>query len=185
MALQEDLLAVLRVRLIFIYHVQPLSVAQSTVPSSHEEPLSVDLSNSQPICMHGSSNLVFVLTKSCEVNTSIIFWSSEAFVDERVAFQLSLTAPSDVVISALPFSSLAIYFSHKEQPIIVHHNASATSASKFQRVDLGDLPLEIAIERGGCLRWEKDATILFVGTVSSDVPLTMTVCSYCQQISHV
>lgn len=56
--LQEDLLAVLRVRLIFIYYVQPLSVAQSTVPSSHEEPLSVDLSDSQPICMRGSSNMV-------------------------------------------------------------------------------------------------------------------------------
>jgi trafficking protein particle complex subunit 11 len=120
-----------------------------------------------------------------KVNTSIIFWLSEAFVDERVAFQLSLTAPSDIVISTLPFSSLAIYFSHKEQPIVVHHNASAMAASKFQRVDLGDLPLEIAAEREGCLRWEKDATILFVGTVSSDVPLTMTVCSYRQQISHV
>ena len=102
-----------------------------------------------------------------------------------MAFQLSLTAPSDVVISALPFSSLAVYFSHKEQPIIVHHNASAKSASKFQRVDLGDVPLEIAAEREGCLRWEKGATILFVGTVSSDVPLTMTVCSCRQQISHV
>jgi trafficking protein particle complex subunit 11 len=95
-----------------------------------------------------------------------------------VAFQLSLTAPSDVVISALPFSSLAIYFSHKEEPIIVHHTASDTSASKFQRVDLGDLPPEIAVEREGCLRWEKGATILFVGTVSSNVPLTMTVCPY-------
>jgi hypothetical protein len=66
MALQEDLLAVLKVRQIFIYHVQPFSVAQSTVPSSHDEPLSVDLSDSQPICMGGFSNLVFVLTESCE-----------------------------------------------------------------------------------------------------------------------
>jgi hypothetical protein len=94
-----------------------------------------------------------------------LYRSSEAFIDERVAFQLSLTALSDVVISALPFSSLAIYFSHKEQPIIVHHDASATSASKFQRVDLGDLPLKIAAEREGCLRWEKGATILFVGSL--------------------
>jgi len=133
--------------------------------------------------MRGSSIPVSALTKSAKVNASIIFWSSEAFVDERVAFQLSLTAPNDVVISALPFSSLAIYFSHKEQPIIVHHNVSATSASKFQRVDLGDVPLEIAAEREGCLRWEKGATILFVGTVSSDVPLKVTVCSYRQQIT--
>jgi len=120
-----------------------------------------------------------------KVNTNIIFWSSEAFVDERVAFQLSLTAPNDVVISALPFSSLAIYFSHRKEPVTVNHNASTTSASKFQRVDLDDLPLEIAAECEGCLRWEKGATILFVGTVSSDVPQTMTVCSYCRQASHV
>jgi len=66
MTLQEDLLAVLKVRLIFIGSVQHLSVVQSTVPSSHVEPLSVDLSDSQPICMRGSSNLVFVLTESCE-----------------------------------------------------------------------------------------------------------------------
>ena len=66
MTLQEDILAVLKVRLIFIYHVQPFSLAQSTVPSSHNEPLLVDLPDSQPICMRGPSNLVLVLTESCE-----------------------------------------------------------------------------------------------------------------------
>lgn len=102
-----------------------------------------------------------------------------------MAFQLSLTAPSDVVLSALPFSSLAIYFSHKEEPVIVYHDRSATSGAEFQRVDLGDLPLEISAERVGCLKWEKGATILFAGTVSSDVPLTMTVCSHRRQTSRV
>ncbi|KAI0002431.1 Gryzun, putative trafficking through golgi-domain-containing protein [Russula compacta] len=140
--IQEDLLAVLK----------------STVPSSHEEPLAVDLSDSEPI-----------------FDTSIIFWSNEAFVDERVAFQLSLTAPSDVVISALPFSSLAIYFSHRKEPVIVHHSADGVSTAKIQRVNLGDLPLEVAAETEGCLRWEKGATILFVGTVLSDKPRTLTI----------
>ena len=102
-----------------------------------------------------------------------------------MAFQLSLTAPSDVVLSGLHFSSLAIYFSHKEEPVVVHHDPSAKSAAEFQRVDLGDLPLEISAEREGCLKWEKGATILFVGTVSSDVPLTMTVCSHHRQTSGV
>ena len=95
-----------------------------------------------------------------------------------MAFQLSLTAPSDVVISDLPFSSLAIYFSHKEEPVVVHHNEDASSDAKIQRVDIGDLPLEIASESEGHLRWEKGATILFAGTVLSDVPLTLTVCSH-------
>lgn len=110
-----------------------------------------------------------------KVDTSVNFWSSEAFIDERVAFQLSLTAPIDLVISDLPFSSLAIYFSHREEPVVVHHNKDGMSAAKIQRVDLGDLSLEIAAESDGYLRWEKGATILFAGTVSSDVPLTLTV----------
>jgi hypothetical protein len=113
-----------------------------------------------------------------KVDTSVNFWSSEAFIDERVAFQLSLTAPIDLVISDLPFSSLAIYFSHREEPVVVHHNKDATSTAKIQRVDLGDLSLEIAGESEGYLRWEKGATILFAGTVSSDVPLTVTVGLY-------
>lgn len=92
-----------------------------------------------------------------------------------MAFQLSLTAPSDLVISGLPFSSLAIYFSHREEPVVVYHIKDATPAAKIQRVDLGDLSPEIAAESEGYLRWEKGATILFAGTVSSDVPLTLTV----------
>ncbi|KAI9441462.1 Foie gras liver health family 1-domain-containing protein [Lactarius indigo] len=131
---------------------------QSTVPSSYNVPLTVDLSDSEPI-----------------FDASVVFWSSGAFVEERVAFQLSLTAPGDVSISALPFSSLAIYFSHKEEPVIVYHNADAVDGAKIQRVDLGDLPLEIATTVQGYLRWEKAATIVFVGNVSSDVPVILAI----------
>lgn len=115
------------------------------------------------------------------VDANVIFWTNEAFIGERVAFQLSLTAPSDVAISALPFSSLAIYFSHLEEPVIVHHNVDAAASGKVQRVDLGNLPLEIATGCQGYLRWEKSATIVFAGTVSSDVPITLTVCSHSSQ----
>ena len=59
----------------------------------------------------------------------------------------------------------------------MYHNLDAASTSKIQRIDLGDLPPEVAAESEGCLRWEKGATILFSGTVSSDVPLTLSVCS--------
>ncbi|KAN0130166.1 Gryzun, putative trafficking through Golgi domain containing protein [Lactarius tabidus] len=141
-ALQEDLLAVLK----------------STVPSSHDVPLAVDLSDSEPI-----------------FNASVVFWWSRAFVEERVAFQLSLTAPGDVSISDLPFSSVAIYFSHKEEPVVVHHNADAVGGATIQRVDLGDLPLGIATTAQGCLRWEQAATIVFVGNVSSEVPATLAI----------
>jgi trafficking protein particle complex subunit 11 len=115
---------------------------------------------------------------STTVDTSVVFWTNEAVVKERVAFQLSITAPSNIAISALPFSSLAIYFSHKEEPVIVYHNLDLAANTKVQRVDLGDLPPEIAVECQGHLQWEKSATIVFAGTVSSDVPITLTVCSH-------
>ncbi len=168
----------LKVGLITIYCEQIFYIAQSTVPSSHDVPLTVDLSNSEPICTCTPLNPLFVLTNVHEVDASVVFWSSGAFVGEHVAFQLSLTAPGDVSISALPFSSLAIYFSHNEEPVIVHHNADAVDGTKIQRVDLGNLPLEIATTAQGYLRWEKAATIVFVGNVSSDVPVTLAVCSH-------
>jgi hypothetical protein len=58
---------------------------------------------------------------------------------------------------------------------MVHHKADAASTGKIERVDLGDLPLENTSESEAYLRWEKGSTIVFVGTVSSDVPLALTV----------
>ena len=115
---------------------------------------------------------------STTVDTSVVFWTSEAVVEERVAFQFSVTAPSDIAISALPFSSLAIHFSHKEEPVMVRHNPGLATSAKVQRVDLGDFPLEVATEYQGYLRWEKSAMIMFAGTVSSDVPMTLAVRSH-------
>ena len=57
--LQEDLLAVLKVGLIIICCEQIFYIAQSTVPSSHDVPLIVDLSDSEPICLYTPFNLLF------------------------------------------------------------------------------------------------------------------------------
>ena len=64
--LQEDLLEVLKVGSIFNCCIQPFSVAQSTVPSAPEEPLTVDLSDSEPICMPASSDPLFLLIERPE-----------------------------------------------------------------------------------------------------------------------
>ncbi|KAI0261262.1 Gryzun, putative trafficking through golgi-domain-containing protein [Gloeopeniophorella convolvens] len=122
------------------------------------EPLTVDLSDSVPI-----------------FDPSVVFWKSEAFVEERVAFQFSLTAPTDIAISALPFSSLAIYFPHSDEPVTVHHDASAATGAEVQRVDLGDVLPGATEDVQGNLRWEKGATIVFAGTVLSAVPITLNI----------
>ena len=45
----------------FIYCIQLFSVAQSTVPSAREGPLTVNLSDSEPICMPAFSDPLFLL----------------------------------------------------------------------------------------------------------------------------
>jgi hypothetical protein len=64
--LQEDLLAVLKVGSIFVCCIQPFSVTQSTVPSVHKGPLTVDLSDSELICMAAFSDPLFLLIERPE-----------------------------------------------------------------------------------------------------------------------
>jgi len=55
---------VLKVGLITIYCEQISYIAQSTVPSSQDVPLTVDLSDSEPICTCTPLNPLFVLTNA-------------------------------------------------------------------------------------------------------------------------
>ncbi|TFY61235.1 hypothetical protein EVG20_g7135 [Dentipellis fragilis] len=157
--IEEDLLAVLR----------------STVPSASHEPLAVDLSESEPI-----------------FDTSVIFWKSTASVNERVAFQVSLSVPPDTSLSSLPFSSLAIYFSHRTEPVMIYQSTNASSAEgegDVQCLDLGEVLADAESEEGegegeegekdeglvANLRWGKGSTVVFTGTVASEVPTTLQV----------
>ncbi|KAF8161338.1 Gryzun, putative trafficking through golgi-domain-containing protein [Crassisporium funariophilum] len=137
-SLEEDLVAVLK----------------STVPSSPDETLLVDLVEAQPI-----------------FDSSVVFWSPEVKVGERAAFQLIMTAPSTVSLASIPFSRLAIHFADKTSPLVVDHAASE-SESTVRRVDLGhatfsdteEPPVVIAD-----LRWLPGSTMVFTGTISSEI----------------
>ncbi|KAA1470414.1 hypothetical protein DENSPDRAFT_849542 [Dentipellis sp. KUC8613] len=162
-SIEEDLLAVLR----------------STVPSTSDEPLAVDLSESEPI-----------------FDTSVIFWKSTASVNERIAFQISISVPPDVSLSSLPFSSLAIYFSHRTEPVMIYQSTDAPSAEiegGVQCLDLGEVLADAesgsssasGSEEGeesekdeglvANLRWGKGSTVVFTGTVASEVPTTLQI----------
>ncbi|KII95624.1 hypothetical protein PLICRDRAFT_662357 [Plicaturopsis crispa FD-325 SS-3] len=141
-----------------------LAVLKSTVPSTLDEPFLVDLSESEPI-----------------FSTSVIFWSPEVKVNEEAAFQLSIAAPTDTVISSLPITSLSITFSDDAPPIIVKHAASETSASSVQYVSLGRVS-ERQHEEGSelptfqaNLRWQPGGRIILAGTMSSDAPRLLEV----------
>ncbi|KZS99569.1 uncharacterized protein LAESUDRAFT_765393 [Laetiporus sulphureus 93-53] len=85
-----------------------LVVLKSSVPSTTEETLVVDSSDSQPI-----------------LNSSIIFWQPGAIVGEAAAFQISLMARENVSLFALPFSSVTIQFSADIPPIVVEQISGA------------------------------------------------------------
>ena len=108
----------------------------------------------------------------------VIFWASEVKVGEEVAFQISVAAPSNVDLSALPMSSLAVQFTDDIPPVLVKHVASDSAAiTGIRRVDLGHVSSdnEEAEHVTADLRWAPSSKIVFAGTMSSESPTTMKV----------
>ena len=112
------------------------------------------------------------------VNSMVVFWSSEVKVGEEVAFQISVTAPSNIDLSALPMSSLAIQFTNDIPPVLVQHMASNSDVTTgIRRVDLGHISddNEEVEYITADLRWAPGSKIIFAGTMSSESPMTMKV----------
>lgn len=97
-------------------------------------------------------------------------------VDEEAAFQLTLTAPTALSIDEIPFSRLAIYFAHQENPVLVQHvHSDEQNVTKV--VDLGHL-VHGQVEQptiNANLRWNIGAAMVFKGTISSTAPTTLKV----------
>ncbi|KAI0359646.1 hypothetical protein OH77DRAFT_1587090 [Trametes cingulata] len=146
--LQDDLLAVLK----------------STVPSSTDEPLVVDLSESRPI-----------------LDASVVFWDPEVDVGEHAPFQILLSSRPNVSLSSIPFTSLAIHFHADVPPVVVRHHLEDPDAEipAMQRFDLGQISVSPAAaestEVEAVLRWGPGATIALTGSVSSAIPQQISV----------
>ncbi|KAI0753080.1 Foie gras liver health family 1-domain-containing protein [Daedaleopsis nitida] len=141
-----------------------LAVLQSTVPSVTEEPLVVDLSESKAI-----------------LESTIIFREPQVDVGVAAPFQLLLTSQTNVSLSSLPFTSLAIHFDSDVPPIIVRHTQDDPDAEipAVQRIDLGDFVISPTPsepkEVQGSLRWGPGTTIALVGSVRSSLPMQVSI----------
>lgn len=111
------------------------------------------------------------------VNTSVVFWKSDVRVGEEAAFQISLAAPSDAAISALPIHSISISFSEGYTPVVIHHDVS-THSEAVRLVSLGQITGEQPVEVGAYLRWRPGDQIILTGTLTSDVPGVFSVCIF-------
>lgn len=113
------------------------------------------------------------------VDSNVVFWTSEVKVNEPAAFQLSLTAPTNISIASLPVSSLEIQFSQDVPSIVVRHVESENDEPRsVTKVDLGHIArstTEEAREVDADLRWRVGATLVFAGTMSSEIPTSLKV----------
>ncbi|KAI0645251.1 Gryzun, putative trafficking through golgi-domain-containing protein [Trametes meyenii] len=141
-----------------------LAVLQSTVPSATDEPLVVDLSDSKSI-----------------LDASVVFWDSETNVGEHAPFQILLSSQSNVSLSSIPFTSLAVHFSVDVPPVIIKHAQSDPDEEipLVQRFDLGQIQVTPgaidSTESEMSLRWGPGTTLVFSGSVLSAIPMQLSV----------
>lgn len=95
---------------------------------------------------------------------------------EQAAFQLTLTAPSSVTIGSLPFSRVAIHFANRETPVIVEHEPLDNGAhiGSVGFVKLGQID-ETELVCKTNLRWQLGSTLVFAGSISSQIPSVLKV----------
>ena len=96
---------------------------------------------------------------------------------ERAAFQLTMTAPKSISIAQIPFSHLTLHLSDDSSPIVVYH-APSDAQLPIQRVDIGCATLVEGQDPPyitADLCWQPEGTIVFTGSISSEVPLVLKV----------
>lgn len=105
---------------------------------------------------------------------------------EPAAFQLTMTAPSSISIALIPFSRLTLHLSHDFPSIVVYHAASDVQLP-IQRVDIGHATRQDPPDVLANLRWQPEGTIVFTGSISSEVPLVLKVgrCILSSFVTHV
>ncbi|KAF9268549.1 hypothetical protein L218DRAFT_852654 [Marasmius fiardii PR-910] len=109
-------------------------------------------------------------------DTSLVFWKPEAEVNEPVAFQIFLAAPTDRSIQSLPFSKLEIFTKEDDDsPFVVEHEGG-DEGDLIRRADLGEIGTgrtEAATTKA-CLKWKKSGILILTGTMFSRAPTSLT-----------
>ncbi|KIY69509.1 hypothetical protein CYLTODRAFT_372663 [Cylindrobasidium torrendii FP15055 ss-10] len=143
-----------------------MAILKSSVPTIPDEPMVIDTSEAQP------------LFKCCAV-----FWSPEVKVGEPAAFQLSINAPSDVLIADLPFSAATITFTGEHAPVTLQHVDGESSNSTTRLINLGVITNEPKTVQAN-LRWGRGSSLVLVGTLMSEKPTILKVEDVVLNLEH-
>ena len=162
---------------------------------SNQDPLVVELLNFQSICMNPLYFLFHQTPISLTVRTSVHFWETDIYVGQPTAFQLSISMPGDIALSSLSFVSVSIYFSDDAlTPLVIHHSDDAPDYDKkVRRVTLGDVsrylldidgPVGVEDSPQAYLRWGTGVSIVFTGTLQSEIPGTLKLTKVVLTVKH-
>ncbi|KIY46190.1 hypothetical protein FISHEDRAFT_47894 [Fistulina hepatica ATCC 64428] len=133
-----------------------MAILRASVPSKPDEILTIDVPDMQPI-----------------LDANIVFWSTKVMIGEPAKFQIALTAPKDLSIASLPFSSLALYVTPSDEApavILVHKQseASGRTPSDVQCFDIGDVKAGEQRQIEVNLRWPLGSSTVLCGSMQSD-----------------
>ena len=115
------------------------------------------------------------------MKTSVVFWEPEVDVGVLAPFQILLSSLPHVSLSSIPFTSLAVHFHGDAPSVIVKHAPEDPDAEvpSVQRFDLGEIAVSPAPteprEIEAVLQWGPGSTIVFTGSVASDLPVHLSV----------
>ncbi|KAF8511539.1 Gryzun, putative trafficking through golgi-domain-containing protein [Gautieria morchelliformis] len=122
------------------------------------------------------------------LHSSVVFWYSEISISQPAPFQLHLKAPNSVSLAVLSFVSIRLEFLHDQLPIIIHHRPPPEEAAQpqsLQLVNLGSISSqtqEAPHEVFADLRWPRGGTLVFMGTLVSDSPTTLSVSKFVMDV---
>jgi hypothetical protein len=131
------------------------------------------------VCDHHASATPNQCLISFSVDVRCVFWQPELTVSEPAAFQLHVTCPPHIVISALPIDAITFHLSLPGSPALrIRHIASETEQNLGTRcIRLGEFSLKDGpLEGEANLRWSEGDTVVFSGTFVSDKPQRLQVC---------
>ncbi|GAA6061932.1 hypothetical protein JCM10212_001500 [Sporobolomyces blumeae] len=104
------------------------------------------------------------------------FYRSTTTISTPMPFQLSLTSPSTSRIAGFTFDSLQLFFDDDRPPVVITHRSEAETEEPLADVTrylIGDVREDV--ERTADLRWREGTTKVFVGLVSSDQAMSLSV----------
>lgn len=158
------------------YDEELLEILKENIPDEIDDASEIDFYNDYCPCELAMILCILILSlRLFSVRSSLIFWEESVIVGQSTPFQLILESDTD--ISAIPFSSLTLWFSHEGiEPLTIHQNTAMANPEIPQMINVGNVCVknEDTVFDAN-LRWKKGGILVIMGSMSLETPVNLTV----------